>query len=41
MYKCQTLKNGLTIIGEEIPYLKSISVRCLGKSWFYHGDKRK
>ena len=26
MYKCQTLKNGLTIIGEEIPYLKSISL---------------
>ena len=26
MYKCQTLENGLTIIGEEIPYLKSISL---------------
>ena len=26
MYKCQTLKNGLSIIGEEIPYLKSISL---------------
>ena len=26
MYKCQTLKIGLTIIGEEIPYLKSISL---------------
>ena len=26
MYKCQTLKNGLTIIGEESPYLKSISL---------------
>ena len=26
MYKCQTLKNGLTIIGEEIPYVKSISL---------------
>lgn len=26
MYKCQTLKNGLTIVGEEIPYLKSVSL---------------
>ncbi len=26
MYKIHTLKNGLTIIGEEIPYLKSISL---------------
>ena len=26
MYKVHTLKNGLTIIGEEIPYLKSISL---------------
>lgn len=26
MHKCQTLKNGLTIIGEEIPYVKSISL---------------
>ncbi|MCC2705446.1 M16 family metallopeptidase [Intestinibacter bartlettii] len=26
MYKCQTLEKGLTIIGEEIPYLKSISL---------------
>ena len=26
MYKCQTLENGLTLIGEEIPYLKSISL---------------
>lgn len=26
MYKTYTLKNGLTIIGEEIPYLKSISL---------------
>lgn len=26
MYKCQTLENGLTIIGEEIPYLKSVSL---------------
>ncbi len=26
MYKCQTLKNGLTIVGEEIPYLKSVSI---------------
>ena len=26
IYKCQTLENGLTIIGEEIPYLKSISL---------------
>ena len=26
MYKYQTLKNGLTIVGEEIPYLKSVSL---------------
>ena len=26
MYKCQTLKNGLTIVGEEIPYFKSVSL---------------
>ncbi|MCC3867147.1 M16 family metallopeptidase [Terrisporobacter mayombei] len=26
MYKCKTLKNGLTIVGEEIPYLKSVSL---------------
>lgn len=26
MYKCQTLKNGLTIVGEEIPYVKSVSL---------------
>lgn len=26
MYKARTLKNGLTIIGEEIPYLKSITL---------------
>lgn len=26
MYKCQTLKNGLTIVGEEIHYLKSVSL---------------
>ena len=26
MYKCQTLKNGLTIVVEEIPYLKSVSL---------------
>ena len=26
MYKTHTLKNGLTIIGEEIPYLKSITL---------------
>ena len=26
MYKYKTLKNGLTIVGEEIPYLKSVSL---------------
>ena len=26
MYKTHTLSNGLTIIGEEIPYLKSITL---------------
>ena len=26
MYKVKTLENGLTIIGEEIPYVKSISL---------------
>ena len=29
MYKCQTLKNGLIIVGEEIPYLKSVSLGIL------------
>ena len=29
MYKCKTLKNGLTIVGEEIPYLKSVSLGIL------------
>ena len=26
MYKSYTLKNGLTIVGEEISYLKSVSL---------------
>ena len=32
MYKKHVLENGLTIIGEEIPYVKSISLGEIGRA---------